>query len=467
MSQIINTNIASLNAQRNLNGSKDSLATSLQRLSTGLRINSAKDDAAGMAIAARMTSQINGMNQAARNANDGVSLAQTAEGDLSQITSSLQRIRELSVQSANATNSASDREALQKEVTALVSEIDRVATQSQFNGVYLLNGSFSSQSFQIGANAGQTITIGSITSATAATLGGYQITGAAVDAVALAVGDLNFTINGNTVNVGASIAGSAAGQSAGSAYAKAVAINAAGAGLTATASTTVSGAAGTAGTHTGAFAINGISVASITTTSTLPTDKAAAVTEINKISASTGVVASIVSGNIQLDAADGREIAVTAGTATLADFGLTAATTQGKLTLTTSSASVTMGGSNAAARTGLTAGVLGTTLSKVSTVNISTASGAASALSVIDGALQQINTNRADLGALQNRFSAVVTSLQTSSENLSASRSRIQDADFAAETANLTRAQILQQAGTAMLAQANALPQNVLTLLRG
>lgn len=471
MSQIINTNIASLNAQRNLNGSKDSLATSLQRLSTGLRINSAKDDAAGMAIAARMTSQINGMNQAARNANDGVSLAQTAEGDLSQITSSLQRIRELSVQSANATNSASDREALQKEVTALVSEIDRVATQSQFNGVYLLNGSFSSQSFQIGANAGQTITIGSITSATAATLGGYQITGAAVDANALAVGDLNFTINGNTVNVGASIAGSAAGQVAGSAYAKAVAINAAGAGVTATASTTVAGAAGTAGTaaNTAVISINGISAASITVSGTLATDKANAVAELNKISASTGVVASIVSGNIQLDASDGRQIAVAlaSGSGALADFGLAAATTQGKLSLTTASSAVTMGGTNAAARTGLTAGALATTLSKVSTVNISTASGAASALSVIDGALQQINNNRADLGALQNRFSAVVTSLQTSSENLSASRSRIQDADFAAETANLTRAQILQQAGTAMLAQANALPQNVLTLLRG
>ena len=468
MAQVINTNVASLNAQRNLNTSQSALATSLQRLSSGLRINSAKDDAAGLAISERMTSQITGLNQAARNANDGVSLAQTAESDLGQITTNLQRVRELSVQSANATNSASDREALQKEVTQLVNEIDRVASQSSFNGVKLLDGSFSSQAFQIGANAGQTITVGSISSARTSSLGGYSITGAAVDNQALAAGDLTIQVGtGAAVAVGAATAGGAAEQTTDSAYAKAAAINAAGTGVTATAATSITGGAGTAGTHTGAFTINGTSVASFSSTSNLVTDKANAVVEINKISGTTGVVASISGGNIKLDAADGRNINIGAGTATLADFGLTAAVTQGKLTLTSANSSVTLGGANAAARTGLAAGsLLATTLSKISAIDISTAAGATSALSALDGALQQVNSNRADLGALQNRFSSVVTSLQSSAENLSAARSRILDADFASETASLTKSQILQQAGTAMLSQANSLPQNVLSLLR-
>ena len=184
MAQVINTNVASLNAQRNLNTSANSLATSLQRLSSGLRINSAKDDAAGLAISERFSTQIRGLNQAARNANDGISLAQTAEGALAEIGNNLQRIRELSVQSANATNSASDRAALQAEVAQLVSEIDRVAVQTDFNGTKLLNGSFTSQSFQIGANAGQTITVDNIASARASSLGqfnGFQLTNQAIN----------------------------------------------------------------------------------------------------------------------------------------------------------------------------------------------------------------------------------------------------------------------------------------------
>lgn len=472
MAQVINTNVSSLNAQRNLNMSQSSLATSLQRLSSGLRINSAKDDAAGLAISERMSSQINGMNQAARNANDGVSLAQTAEGDLAQITSSLQRVRELSVQSANATNSASDRAALQKEVTALVSEIDRVASQSAFNGVKLLNGSFSSQTFQVGANAGQTISVSSISSATASSIGGYSIASStAVDAIALATGDLTITLGtGSAVAVGASVAGASAGQTAGSAYAKAEAINSAGAGVTATATNSAAGVAMTAAALTGTISINGISTASFSTVGTAATDAATTIAEINKISDKTGVVASADPTNgVKLTAADGRDILVAYSTLTSAATGVAApGTTLGKLTLSSADSSVTLGGTNAAARTGLTAGTaLGLTLSKVSSIDISTASGATSALSALDGALQQINTNRASLGALQNRFTAVVSSLQTGAENLSASRSRILDADFASETANLTRSQILQQAGTAMLAQANSVPQNVLSLLRG
>ena len=175
MPQIINTNIASLTAQRNLNMSQSALATSLQRLSSGLRINSAKDDAAGLAIAQRFTSQINGLNQAARNANDGISLAQTAEGALSAVTDNLQRIRQLAVQSANATNSLSDRQALDAEAQQLKAEIDRVAQTTTFNGVHLLDGSFSSQDFQVGANAGEVITIASIANAQASALGSTSV----------------------------------------------------------------------------------------------------------------------------------------------------------------------------------------------------------------------------------------------------------------------------------------------------
>ena len=273
MAQTINTNIMSLNAQRNLTKSQSALVTSMERLSSGLRINSAKDDAAGLAISERFTAQIRGLNVAVRNANDGVSLAQTAEGALGSVTENLQRIRELAVQSANATNSASDRDALQAEVDQLIAEIDRVATQTKFNGVALLDGSFSAQDFQVGANSGDTITLARITDAKTATLG--------VDAV-----------------------------------------------------------------------------------------------------------------------------------------------------------------------------------------DVSSAAGAGTAIGLVDTALDTINSARATLGAVQNRFESTIANLQTAAENMSAARSRIQDADFAAETAELTRTQILQQAGMAMVAQANAAPQNVLTLLQ-
>ncbi len=267
MAQVINTNILSLNAQRNLTNSQGALQTSLQRLSSGLRINSAKDDAAGLAISERFTTQIRGLNQAVRNANDGISLAQTAEGALSEVTNNLQRIRELAVQSANATNSAEDREALDAEVQTLIAEIDRVAGAATFNGVQLLNSN-STLSFQVGANSGDTVDVDTV--------------------------DVNAVISGDVLTVG--------------------------------------------------------------------------------------------------------------GAETLMDD--------------------------------------------------------------VDTALQSVNAARADFGAVQNRFESIVRSLQTAAENLSASRSRIMDADFAAETAALTRAQILQQAGVAMLAQANAAPQSVLNLLR-
>jgi flagellin len=385
MPQIINTNIASLNVQRNLNMSQGALATALQRISSGLRINSAKDDAAGLAIASRFSSQIAGLNQAARNANDGISLMQTAEGSVGVISDNLQRIRELAVQSRNATNSATDRAALNTEAQQLKAEIDRVATTTSFNGVKLLDGTFLAQAFQVGANVGETITVTSLVNAQSAVLGSSsiaQVTGAAASAfTAITAGDL--TING--VSVGAIGVDTNAANRA----------------------TSIAAAVNSFSSQTGVYA---------TILSSAPTQ--VVLTNSGSVPATPNVVIAL------------------AATATTATTGLTAATTVPVLT------------------TGFAA------------LDISSVAGADTAITTMDAALQAVNTGRATLGALQNRFSSVVSNLQTASENLSASRSRIQDADFAMETSNLTRSQILQQAGTAMLAQANALPQSVLALLK-
>jgi flagellin len=326
------------------------------------------------------------MDQAARNANDGISLAQTAEGALGEITNNLQRIRQLAVQSRNATNSASDRAALDTEAQQLKAEIDRVASTTTFNGVKLLDGSFSNQSFQVGANVGETITVGNFVNAQSANLGSSsvaQVTGAAASTFgAIAAGDL--TING--ISVGAIGADTNAANRASS----------------------IAAAVNSYSSQTGVYA---------TVLSSAPTQ--VVLTNSGSVPATPNVVVGL------------------AGTATTASTGLTAATT------------------TAAASTGFAA------------LSLTSVAGADTAMTQMDAALTAVNTARANLGAIQNRFSSTVANLQTASENLSASRSRIQDADFAAETANLTRAEILQQAGTAMLAQANSLPQNVLTLLKG
>jgi len=724
MPSYINTNISSLNAQRNLNTSQTALSTSLQRLSSGLRINSARDDAAGMAISSRMTSQINGNNQAARNANDGISLAQTAEGDLAQIGTNLQRMRDLAVQSANATNTASDRAALNAEVQSLAQEIDRVAQNSSFNGVKLLDGSFTAQVFQVGAGAtaNDQISISSIGSARITQLGGVgsttaaSVTGTAVTG-ALTTGAL--TLNG--VQVGASVAGAMPGQSTASASSVATAINAVSStsGVNATANaTTVTGVAATSFTAIAANAIqiNGVNVGAVAAGSSAAGQGANVAAAINLVASQTGVTASAdaATGVLTLTATDGRDIIMaaaipaatqlaqtglptakvgvigtstvvsgaitnavittsgtTASTATVAVDGITlftnssslagnlisaanldnawagfaaahagytltgtfaagtaqitkadgtaiditstivqgtgatataltaggagfigttAATPAGVtvasgavtnavittsgtsastatvtvdgLTLFTNSSSlagnlisaanlddawtafaaanagysltgtfaagtakitkadgtaVTVGstivagtgatataavfagtgfvgtskgsianhgtvslssnnaagivvGGSSVASAGLTAGTTSATttssVASLSGMNVSTAASANAALSIIDGALATVNSSRASLGAFQNRFASVVTSLQTTSENLTASRSRIMDTDFAAETSSLTRNQILQQAGTAMLAQANQIPNGVLALLR-
>jgi flagellin len=491
MAAFINTNIASLNSQRNLNASQNSLTTSLQRLSSGLRINSAKDDAAGMAISERMTSQIRGSDQAARNANDGISLAQTAEGALAQIGDNLQRIRELAVQSSNASNSASDRAALNNEATALISEIDRVASTASFNGNNLLDGSFTSQSFQVGANntSNDRIAISNIASAKASSLGvgsGSSYSSTLTSAATMTSGA--FVANSITINgysVGASVSdGVSSAAATGSAIAKAAAINAISSQTNVTASVnatsvvgiaTATSATAIAGGATDFVKINGVDIGAIAGDASAVVKGSNVAAAINKVSNQTGVTAAVsTTGIVTMTAADGRNIDVAlGGTATAATTGLTTATTVGSFTLSSNSANgITLGGTDAgvAADLGIAAGYTAATQTSgagVSSLNLGTAAGAQAALSTIDTALASVSSSRASLGAYQNRFASVVTSLQTTSENLSASRSRIQDADFAKETASLTRGQILQQAGTAMLAQANSLPNGVLALLRG
>ncbi len=406
MTSVINTNISSLTAQRNLTNSQSSLATSMQRLSSGLRINSAKDDAAGLAISERMTSQIRGMHQAVRNANDGISLAQTAEGALGEIGNNLQRIRELSVQSSNATNSPSDRAALNSEVGQLVSEIDRVSKQSDFNGTKLLDGSFSSQLFQVGANAGQTIGVNKIANTTAAALGGAVFDSNSLTLAAPTDGNTDVKISGFKIT-----------DSLGN--------------ITTIADITVK-----------ASGVDGATTQKAAT--------AALASAINDKMGETGVLAgadATTVGKINLDSV--RESVDSAGV--FKGF----AVTMGTWTGATAPGAVTT-----------TPLASAPTAKFAKDLDITSVKGAQQALALVDKSLTQVNGSRADLGAIQNRFMSVVTNLQTNSDNTAASRSRIQDADFAAETANLSRSQILQQAGTAMVAQANQLPQQVLSLLR-
>jgi flagellin len=470
MPQVINTNIASLNAQRNLNKSQGMLSTSLQRLSSGMRINSAKDDAAGLAISERFTAQIRGLNQAARNSNDGISLAQTGEGALGEVTNNLQRIRELAVQAANATNSASDRIAMQQEVSQLINEIDRVATTSNFNGVQLLDGTFTGQTFQVGANVGETISVASIVDATKAGLGldnstatstaGGALTGA------LSAGDL--IVNG--VEVGAA---------AQDAQAIAAAITATSANVTATAAShnVNVGAFTDSGAHTGAgsytLTVNGVDISATNGGSGAIADTdmdaaldAAKITELG--TAGITVSGSFAGNDLTFTAADGRNIVISeanTGDSTAAAVATGTGTQRSTISSVVSTGeNLTIAGATGAAAAGLTVENVTAT---GNTLTVETVAGSNALIGAVDSALGVVNSSRATLGAVQNRFESVITSLQTSAESLSAARSRIQDTDFAAETANLTKAQILQQAGMSMLAQANSLPQNVMSLLQG
>lgn len=473
MAQVINTNVASLTAQRNLGVSSNAMSLSIQRLSSGLRINSAKDDAAGLSISQRMTAQIRGMNQAVRNANDGISLAQVAEGAMQESTSILQRMRELSLQSANSTNNSTDRQSIQSEVTQLKSELDRIAGNTQFNGQRILDGSFTNASFQVGANSNQTIDF-SIGSVKSSSIGGIALaTGTEVSAAAST--DITVAIAGGpatTVNSSAGFAGSLDGQDATSAFAKAAALNDAGiSGFTATANTsgtqTVGAIGGTAG-NTYDLTLNGVAVFTGQDVSTALSNSALR-DAINGVSNQTGVIASLNGGDLTLTAADGRNITVTEGgtgfTAGTNGISVTGGDFEDALrgTLTVSAQdTINIGGT--VATLGLNAAIA-KDATGIDSLDVSTAEGAQIAIMRIDAALGTVNSNRADMGALQNRFDSTIANLQNVSDNLSAARSRIQDADYAFEMANLTKNQILQQAGTAMLAQANSMPQSVLSLL--
>jgi flagellin len=501
MPAYINTNVASLNAQRNLNGSQGAMETALRRLSSGLRINTAVDDAAGLAISQRMTAQIRGLDQARRNANDGISLGQTGEGALQAAGDMLQRIRELAVQSANATNSASDRQALQNEVGQLVGELDRIAQQTEFNGKKLFDGSFGTAQFQVGANANQTITAGASNLRTSVYgnnqagaagpgLGAGTTAAAGAEVTTLTAG--NFDVNGY---IGSSTVSVAATDSAALIAGKVNNVTGT-TGVTATAKTDVKLTFGAIGAYN--LKVFGDNTTAETVSFSITANNtadglSAAVSAFNDKSAKTGLVASMAADNsgIILTSSTGVNVkvedtaAANAGDVTVqalkADLTtalgnaatLTSNTTAegvaivGQVTLDSEksfSAVQAAGGTNVLAAVG--AATVASALNSVSALDVSNFLKSTEAIKTIDSALALVNGERAKFGALQSRFTATVASLQATSENLSAARSRIQDADFAAETAALTRAQILQQAGTAMLAQANQLPNNVLTLLQ-
>ena len=493
MSTSINTNISAIAAQSSLRRTGIAQETAMERLSTGVRINTAKDDAAGLAISTRMSANIRGISAAIRNANDGISLTQTAEGSLSVIGDNLQRIRELAVQSSNSGNSVSDRSALNSESAQLISEITRVADNSAFNGIKLLDGTFQNQALQIGAgneaNDRITISIGSA-KANALGVGGSSysttVTGGSVT-TALAVGSLtlNGTAVGATVSDGVSFTSATA-----SGISTAAAINSVSgqSGVSASVNaTTKAGVAVSASANiaAGAILINGVDIGGIqnmagTTTADKVIRGSNVAGAINAKTSLTGVTASYstTDGSVALTAADGRNITVTTtlvtGVSGLGDVSTTSGTavtgtTSSTITLSSQSANgITVGGSNVAYAGLTSANNAAATVSSagVSTVDISTASGAQSSLNVLDKAINTVTDLRASMGAYQNRLNAAISNLETTSMNLQASRSRILDTDYAKETTNLAKSQIITQAATAMLAQANQSAQSVLALLK-
>ena len=405
MSQVINTNVMSLNAQRNLNQSQGALAQSLERLSSGLRINSAKDDAAGLAISERFTSQINGLDQAVRNSNDGISLAQTAEGALDTVSDSLQRARELAVQAANDSNSASDRQALNDEVQQLMDEVGRIANNTEFNGGRILDGSVEDLFFQVGANQGQMIGVDGV-DARNTNLGAAEVVGdGALDSSQLeelaGFSDSDVTINVDGADL---IEVALDGDDIQTMDDAVRAINSA-ISEAATEDDVISDASLEA-----ALRVNNEGETSISITGAFDTGFT-------------------VDGGQALDE-DGEEL----GAALFNDQG-----------------EIENGGENNV---------------NLTEIDVTTRDTATQAIGVMDGALTQISSLRSELGAVQTRFESTISNLEIGSENLSDARSRIMDADFAAETAELTRAEVLQQAGTSVLSQANAVPQNVLGLLQ-
>jgi flagellin len=472
----VNTNVTSMKAQGNLNKAQTATSTSMERLASGLRINSAKDDAAGLQISNRMTSQINGIGVAIRNANDGISIAQTAEGAMGESTNILQRMRDLSLQSANGSNSSSDREAMQKELGALQSELTRISDTTSFGGQKLLDGSYGTQDFQVGSNANETISI-SLSNVNAASIGGEQfaatagsvggVVGAASAYTASTI-DFTDTATGDVTKVATTTTDDAS--------TIATNINNSGAGVKATASNVVGMEINydTSGDVT--FTVGGASVNAATSDTEI-------VSQINQDTSTTGISAAIVDGKLQISEKDGKDMAFSTvafngeanagdGTSTVQAIvngaasgsafdvdatGGAVANANGSLAFSSSKAfsvagsEVTGGGASA--------------LQAVSTIDIGTASGSQSALDIIDGAIAMIDSNRADLGAVQNRMDFTINNLSSIQNNVTDARSRIQDVDFASESAELSKQQILSQASSSMLAQANQLPQVALSLL--
>ena len=459
---VIGTNIASLRATNASSSANMALQTSMERLSTGKRINSAKDDAAGLAISTRMSSQIKSMNVAIRNANDGISLAQTAEGALNEVSNMLTRMKELATQSANGTLKASDRTSLQAEVKQLSAEIDNISRTTSFNGVKVLDGSASTIKLQTGSNSGETISMNLVNSSSSS-LGLFKNTGSVASGVAL---DLNKVAASATVAVaGTDITGLSAKDAA-------AAIS--GTGQSATASSNVVSLTYTTGTAT-TVNIGGVDVGLVAADT-----EATAAAKINKALSDSGKNLGIVatagaSGNLTLTAAGGENIAVKAsavlsapldgpgGTAVTGSLA-TGVTARGKVTVTNTDATANPNVSVDADPTSLAALSAGTTMT--SAIDISGAANASSAMSTIDRALDKVSSARGDLGAVQNRLQTTVNNLTTTTTNLAESKSRIEDADFSTETTALAKAQILSQASTAMLAQANQSQQGVLKLLQ-
>jgi flagellin len=469
MSLVLNTNVDSMVAQNSLTSSGTQLASALQQLSTGLRVNTAADDAAGYAIAQGMTSQVDGLNQASQNANDGVSLTQTASGAMTEITNDLQTMRDLAVESLNATNSANDRQDLNAQFTQLAADVNNVAANTQFNGVNLLDGSFQGADFQIGANAGQIISVSSIASASTSAIGNYYTTaGNATYNAGVTAGAANTNIsNGDTVTLSLQVGQPATGSNGDAAAAT---------------------AAGTATT---------INTGPITLTGNASTDLESVASAINQaIGSSDGIVATVNAAGtgIDLSTANGTtatsvQINVAGATGTLLGVatgtaGATSPTTVptggyagaaavlGDLGLGSANAAVDTGADGAGVayglgsdlNTGLAAG--NATANTLSNTSVTTVDNSNLVLISLDNALQQLATSSAQLGAYQNRFQAAITGLNTDATNLSNAKSSIVDTDYAAATSSLSKAQILQQAGTAMVAQANTIPQNILTLLQ-
>ncbi|KJG11100.1 flagellin [Photobacterium kishitanii] len=474
MAVTVNTNVSAMTAQRYLNGASNGVASSMEKLSSGLRINSAKDDSAGLQISNRLTSQTNGLNVAMRNANDGISMAQTAEGAMSETTNMLQRMRDLSLQAANGSNSTEDREALQKEVSALQTEMTRIADTTTFGGQQLLDGTFGTKSFQVGSNANETIDV-SLSSVASGDIGQHQKSGAgtvfgaaaaAGTAYGVATGAADIAISGpNGVSAGTDI-------SAMDAKAAADELSALGTGVEAKATARVELANLTAA-DTGTLEIGTTSY----DLSSYNGDMSELASDIGKDGYNATYDKS--SGKLQIEAEDVAGIKAV-GPAAAANPTLTMATVDPTTGNAGTAIAVDDGGavvnseltfssSDKFSVTGTAAAITtapgNSQLSTVKDLDITSQSGAQGALDVIDAAIAGIDSQRADLGAVQNRFNHTLSNLANINENVTASNSRIKDVDFAAETTNMTKNQILQQASTSILAQAKQIPQSALSLL--